>query len=82
MPIIACFYGISIRMYFKEHGIAHIHAAYGGYNGVFAIQTSEIIEGSLPHRAEKMVKAWTRMHQIELMNMWKTQQFNKLPGLE
>jgi hypothetical protein len=29
MPIIARFYGILIKMYFKEHGVPHFHAIYG-----------------------------------------------------
>jgi hypothetical protein len=47
MPIIPKFYGILIKMYFKEHGSAHFHALYGEYNGVFALQTLEMIEGDL-----------------------------------
>jgi len=38
MPIIARFYGILIKMYFKEHGVAHFHAVYGEFNGVFTVE--------------------------------------------
>ena len=58
MPVITRFYGILIKMYFSEHGIPHFHAVYGEYNGVFKIQTLEMIEGDLPLRAQKMVKNW------------------------
>jgi len=34
MPIIARFYGIVIKMYFKEHGVPHFHAIYGEFNGL------------------------------------------------
>lgn len=37
MPVIARFYGILIKMYFREHGVPHFHAIYGEYNGVFAV---------------------------------------------
>ena len=30
MPEICRFYGIVIRMYFREHGPPHFHAEYGG----------------------------------------------------
>jgi len=82
MPIIARFYGILIKMYFKEHGVPHFHAIYGEFNGVYDIQNCEIIEGDLPARADRMVRDWTQSYQAELLEMWKTQQFKQLPGLE
>jgi hypothetical protein len=82
VPIIARFYGIIIKMYFKEHGIPHFHAIYGEYNGIFSIETLEMIEGYLPNRAQKMIKEWGMMYKDELMKLWKTQKFRKLPGLE
>jgi len=51
MPVIAKFYGIVIKMYFKEHGIPHFHALYEEYNGVFDIEALEMMEGDLPRRA-------------------------------
>jgi hypothetical protein len=53
MPVIARFYGIVIKMYFSqnEHGVAHFHAVYGDFNGVFNIETLEMMEGDLSPRA-------------------------------
>jgi hypothetical protein len=82
MPVIAKFYGILIKMYFKEHGIPHFHAIYEEYNGVFDVETLEMIEGDLPNRACRMVKEWAKQYQPELLMMWKTQEFKRLPGLE
>jgi len=82
MPVIARFYGILIKMYFREHGVPHFHALYGEYNGVFEIESLEMIEGDLPNRAQKMVKEWAEMYQDDLTELWKTQRFMKLPGLE
>ncbi len=82
MPIIARFYGILIKLYFREHGVPHFHALYGEFNGVFEIETLEMIEGDLPQRAKKLVKEWASGYQDELIKMWKTQEFKKLPGLE
>lgn len=48
MPVIARFYGILIKMYFREHGKPHFHAIY----------------------------------KSDLRDMWHTQEFRKLPGLE
>lgn len=82
MPIIARFYGILIKMYFKEHGVPHFHAIYGEYNGVFNLKTLEMIEGDMPARATKMVKDWAKKYNNDLMEMWKTQKYRQLPGLE
>jgi hypothetical protein len=82
MPIIAGFYGILIKMYFKEHGIPHFHALYGEYNGVFEIETLDMIEGDLPNRSQKLIKEWGKIYKDELMKIWKSQKIKKLPGLE
>lgn len=82
MPVIARFYGILIKMYFKEHGIPHFHALYGEYNGVFELETLEMVEGDLPQRAIKMIKEWGTIYRKDLLEMWTTQRFKQLPGLE
>lgn len=82
MPIIARFYGILIKMYFREHGIPHFHALYGEYNGIFELDTLEMIEGDLPQRAVKMIKEWGTTYRKDLLEMWTTQKFRQLPGLE
>ncbi len=82
MPIIARFYGILIKMYFREHGVPHFHALYGECNGVFDIEKLEMIEGDLPNRAQKMITEWANLYKNDLLEMWETQNFKNLPGLE
>ncbi len=82
MPVIARFYGILIKMYFREHGVPHFHAMYGEFNGVFDIDTLHMIEGDLPSRAERLVREWAEQYKGELQEMWKTQEFKQLPGLD
>jgi hypothetical protein len=41
-----------------------------------------MIEGDLPKRAEKMVLEWAAAYKSELLNMWNTQEFRKLPPLK
>jgi hypothetical protein len=84
MPVIARFYGILIKMYFSqsEHGIPHFHAVYGEFNGVFNIETLEMIEGDLPSRARSLVKDWSTQYQTDLLHMWQTNEYKHLPGLE
>jgi hypothetical protein len=84
MPVIARFYGIAIKMYFSqsEHGVPHFHAIYGESNAVYAIDSLEMLEGDMPGRAQRLVKEWATQHQAELLQMWQTQQFRQLPGLD
>ena len=82
MPAISRFYGIVIKMFFNEHGVPHFHAVYGEYVGVFTIDDLRLLEGDLPGRAERLVRDWASQHQSELLEMWKTQNFVQLPGLE
>ncbi|MFT4604805.1 MAG: hypothetical protein ACI9W4_001542 [Rhodothermales bacterium] len=82
MPTIARFYGILVKMYFQDHGTPHFHAMYAEFNGVFDIDGLEMIEGDLPRRAERLVREWGKLHQSELLSMWETQEFKKLPGLD
>ena len=82
MPVIARFFGIVIKLYFREHGVPHFHALYGEYNGVFETESLEMTEGDLPPRAKNLVLEWARKYQKELLVMWNTQDFRQLPGLE
>ncbi len=82
MPVIARFYGIIVKMYFREHGVPHFHAIYGEYVGVFDLATLKMIEGDLPARAKRLVLAWARKYRQELGEMWKHQKYVQLPGLE
>ena len=82
MPVIARFYGILIKMYFREHGVAHFHAIYGEFNGVFEVGSLNMIEGDLPARAQRLVRDWAEQYKDELQRMWETQDYKKLPGLE
>ena len=82
MPVIARFYGIAIRMYSREHGVPHFHAIYGDLSGVFELATLGMIEGELPARAQRLVREWAGHHQADLQEMWRTQRFHQLPGLD
>ena len=84
MPILSNFYGILIKMYFQqaEHNPPHIHAIYGEYMGAIDIQTGELLEGDLPNRALNLVQEWLQIHRQEVLNIWNTQQFKKIPPLD
>ena len=83
MPLLSSFYGIIIKMYFQqsEHNPPHIHAIYGEYTGSINIKSGELIEGDLPDRALRLIQEWLSIHKEELLDIWNTQEFKKIPPL-
>jgi hypothetical protein len=65
-----------------EHNPPHFHAVYGEHIGEFNIETGEMFEGDLPPKAQVLVKEWLGMYRNDLMDIWRTQSFRKLPPLE
>ena len=84
MPEIARFYGMVIKMFFRdaEHNPPHIHVIYGDFAGLIDLETGEMLEGDLPLRAFKLVKEWHGARKAELLDMWQSQRLRKLPPLE
>lgn len=84
MPVIARFYGITVKMYFrqKEHNPPHIHAISGDCIGVFSIYDGEMIEGDLPVKCQQMVRVFIEYHRERLIQMWEKQDFEMLPPVE
>ncbi|MDD3369047.1 MAG: DUF4160 domain-containing protein [Lachnospiraceae bacterium] len=84
MPVICRFYGITIKMYFrqKEHNPPHIHAIYGEYIGLFSIFDGEMFEGDIPEKGQQMVKRFINYYKERLLVMWETQHFEMLFPIE
>jgi hypothetical protein len=70
------------QVIFQRPAAAAQHVVYGEYNALFDIETLDMIEGDLPNRAKKLVIEWATRYQTELLEMWTTQPFHKLPPLE
>jgi hypothetical protein len=70
MPIISLFFGIVIRMYFDDHPPPHFHASYQGFEAFIRIDDGEVIHGSLPKKAARIVRQWALDHRNELMANW------------
>jgi len=74
VPIIAIFNGIIIQMFFEDHAPPHIHALYSGAKALVRISDGEIMRGRLPPRQAKLVKAWVKLRNAELMENWRRAQ--------
>lgn len=70
MPRISAFYGIVIWMYYDDHNPPHFHASYGERWAVFGIATAQVMVGSLPARARRLVEEWAAQHRAELLDDW------------
>lgn len=73
MPIIAMFYGIIIRMFYRDnqqHHLAHVHAEYQGQVAVFSIMDGVLLDGEIPSAKQKLVVAWMEIHRDDLIADW------------
>jgi hypothetical protein len=69
VPEISRFLGISVRMFYDEHGPPHFHAVYAEYSIVVQIESGQV-HGTFPPRALRHVLEWYRVHQDELAADW------------
>jgi hypothetical protein len=84
MPILSIFYGIVIKMYFKqsEHNPPHIHAIYNENAAAIDFITGDVLDGYLPQKELALVREWIRLNANELQEIWQTQEFRKLSPLK
>jgi len=82
MPTISMFYGILIRMFFKDtekHSLPHIHADYQGQVAVYSIPDGKLLAGSMDSRKEKLIAAWIEIYKDDLMADWQLAVNGKTP---
>ena len=60
MPEICRFYGIIIRMFFRDHLPPHFHVEYAEYKAKINIIDGDLIDGDLPKKALRLVQACIR----------------------
>ena len=70
MPEISRFFGVVVRMYFKEHAPPHLHAEYQGRKALLDFQ-GNILRGDLGSKtALRLLREWIDLHAIELQQDW------------
>ena len=70
VPIISTFFGIVIRMFYKEHEPAHFHAEHQGQMAKCNFE-GEIIAGYIRSRtARTLIRKWAVTHRSELEANW------------
>src|SRR5207237_7864641 len=70
VPVISIFFGIVIRMFYREHGVAHFHAEYQGQQATFTFD-GEIMAGVIRSKtALRLIREWALLHREELEANW------------
>jgi hypothetical protein len=86
MPRISEFFGIVIAMYYNDHVPPHFHVRYAEYEAEVAIQSLEVMNGSLPRRALALVLEWAADRREELRTNWEAARegkpLSRIRGLE
>ena len=86
MPVIATFFGIVIRMFYREHGVAHFHAEYQGQQATFTFD-GDVLAGR-PHSrtASRLIREWATAHRAEFDANWNRMKagepLEKIPPLD
>jgi uncharacterized protein DUF4160 len=70
MPVIAVFFGIIIRMFYREHEPKHFHAEHQGQHGKFDFGGNMTVGNITSKTALKLTRAWARLHRAELETNW------------
>jgi len=71
MPIISTFFGIVIRMFYREHEPPHFHADYQGQQGKFNFDGKTIAGEISSKTARRLIKQWASVHRDKLEANWK-----------
>lgn len=80
MPRLSYFYGIAVYVYYEDHPPPHLHARYGEHKAKVSLASGEVIEGSLPRRAARLVADWVAEHPVELAACWERASRGEPPG--
>ncbi len=70
VPTLSSFYGIMIRMYYREHEPAHFHADYQGQQGTFDFMGNPIAGAFRSRTALRLIREWSQLHRAELERNW------------
>ena len=70
MPVISVFFGIIIRMFYREHGVPHFHAEHQGQQATFTFN-GEVLAGTIRSQtALRLIREWATAHRTELDANW------------
>jgi hypothetical protein len=71
VPIISVFFGIIIRMFYREHEPAHFHAQYQGQEAKFDLDGTMIAGNIQSRTARRLIRKWASLHGKQLEANWR-----------
>lgn len=77
VPIISAFFGIVIRMFYKEHEPAHFHAEHAHQQAKFDFDGKLVAGAIRSRRARERIKAWAVSPRAELEANWTSMKAGK-----
>jgi hypothetical protein len=86
VPVISVFFGIVIRMYYKEHEPPHFHAEHQALEGKFDFDGNQVVGNITSRNALELIRQWAQLYRAALSDNWskiKTgQPLDRIPPLE
>jgi hypothetical protein len=70
VPVISVFFGIIIRMFYREHGVPHFHAEHQGEQATFTFDGEVLAGGMRSRTALRLIREWAAAHRPELEANW------------
>ena len=74
------FYGIVVRVNYREGDAPRFHARYAGAEATIDTRRLALLDGELPGRALGFVMEWAMLHQQELLDAWDRARRGESPG--
>lgn len=72
MPIVSAFFGIVIRMFYKEHDPPHFHGEFQGQHAKFDFDGHLMVGGIRSGTALRLIREWANLHRAELEANWES----------
>lgn len=86
MPVVATFFGIVIRMYYREHEPPHFHAEYQTQAGKFDFDGAQIVGSIRSRNALQLIRRWAVLNRAALEANWSkikaSEPLDRIPPLE
>jgi hypothetical protein len=86
LPTISLFFGFVVQMYWRDHPPPHVHVHYQGFEALIEIGTGEVIGGSLPAPALRILRPWIARRREELLANWersrRREPLERVPGAD
>jgi hypothetical protein len=86
VPVVSIFFGIVIRMYFREHEPKHFHAEHQSQEGKFDFDGNQFVGNITSRNALGLIRQWAQINRAALETNWSKiqagQPLDRIPPLE